>query len=411
MTDALLARARQLIQTNRHREAEQELRAILSQEPDNTEAIVLLSVCQAESDHMDEANRLIQTAISHQPSNPYYLYIQASFYLKEDKIKEAEKYIKSAIAFDPTKADLYGMLSMIKLNQKEWGEALRYANDGLALDSENLNCLNSRTTALFKLDKKEEAYNTIKEALDNNPENDNTHTNIGWSLLERGEHKQALEHFREALRINPHSGYAKAGLVEGLKARYWFYRMFLKYVFWLNNFKSKSQWAIIIGLYVGFRLLSYVSETNPELSVFITPIITLYMIFAISTWIITPLSNLFLRLNVYGRYALTEKDTTASNFTGIALLIGIAGGIGFLLNDYNLFFGMIMIYGITMMIPLSSMLNPPRKDKRQILIAYAAGLAGVGLLAILGIGDGALINVYIFGVVIYQFVANAMMIK
>jgi len=409
MTAVLLERARQLIQTNRHREAEQELRSILSQEPDNTEAIVLLSICQSEADKMEEANRLIQTAISHQPSNPYYLYIQASFFLKDGKIKEAEKYIKSAISFDPTSADLYGMLSMIKLNQKEWSEALQYANDGLALDSENLNCLNSRSTALFKLDKKEEAYNTIKEALDNNPENDNTHTNVGWSLLEKGEHQRALEHFREALRINPQSSYAKAGLVQGLKARYWFYRMFLRYVFWLNNLKGKAQWAIIIGLYIAVRVLGSVSESNPELAVFITPVITLYMIFAISTWIITPLSNLFLRLNVYGRYALTREETIASNFTGIALLIGLAGGIGFLFGLEGA--EIIMIYGISMMIPLSSMLNPPKKNNKQILVAYTVALALIGLLVIFGFGSTMLVQVYVFGIIIYQFAANALMTR
>lgn len=411
MTDALLERARQLIHTNRHREAEQELRSVLSQEPDNTEAIVLLSVCQSEAGNMDEANRLIQTAISHQPSNAYFLYIQASYLLKEEKVKEAEKYVKNAIAFDPNNSDLYGMMAMIKLNQKEWSEALRYANEGLALDAENLNCLNARSTALFKLDKKEEAYNTISKALDSNPENDTTHTNVGWGLLEKGEHQKALEHFREALRLNPHSAYAKAGLVEGLKARYWFYRMFLRYVFWLNNMKGKAQWAIIIGLYVAVRILGSVSDSNPELAVFITPVITLYMIFAISTWIITPLSNLFLRLNVYGRYALTKDETTASNFTAIALVIGLTGGLAFLFNPDVFFFAMVMIYGLSMMIPLSSMLNPPKKKNKQILIAYTIALAVIGLVVLLGLGSPVLTQVYVFGIVIYQFAANALMIR
>ena len=215
-----------------------------------------------------------------------------------------------------------------------------------------------------------------------------------------------MEHFREALRINPQSSYAKAGLVQGLKARYWFYRIFLRYSFWLNNLKGNAQWAIIIGLYIAVRVLGSVSESNPKLAVYITPFITLYMIFAISTWIITPLSNLFLRLNVYGRYALTKEETLASNFTGIAFLIGLAGGIGFLIG---LGTEIIMIYGISMMIPLSSMLNPPKKNNKQILIAYTVALAVIGLLVIFGMGSSMLVQVYVFGIVIYQFAANALM--
>ncbi len=409
MRDALIERARQLIETNRYSEAEQNLRTLLSEDANNLEVISLLAICQAEAGKLDEAIKLIKSAISQDPSNPYFLYIYATFLLREEKSKEAEKIIRSAISFNPTNADFYGLLSMIKIDQRDWNEALKYANEGLSFDSDHLSCLNARSTALLKLDKKEEAYATIKEALDHDPENDVTHTNIGWGLLEKGEHKKALEHFREALRINPHSAYAKAGMVQGLKARYWFYRIFLQYAFWLNNFKSKAQWAIIIGLYIGFRILNSISESNPELSIFIKPLVVLYMIFAISTWIITPLSNLFLRLNVYGRYALTEDEVTSSNFTGVAFLIGLVGGVSFLFTQ-NYFFVVLMIFGIGMMIPLSAMLNPTKKSSRTVLVAYTAALGLVGIL-MLGFGGALLAQIFVFGIVAFQFLSNAMVIR
>ncbi|MBA4056756.1 MAG: hypothetical protein C0490_18725, partial [Marivirga sp.] len=319
-----------------------------------------------------------------------------------------------AIAFDPHNADYFGMLAAINLKQKEWKHALDNANKGLEVDPANLQSLNSRSAALYKLDKKEEAYATVQEALNQDPENPHTHSNIGWGLLETGDHKKALEHFREALKINPGYDYAKAGLVEALKARYLFYRLFLKYAFWINNFKGKAQWAIILGLYFGVKFLDKISESNEGLAVFLNPIIYLYFAFAISTWIITPLSNLFLRLNVYGRYALSEDEIKASDFVGISLLIGTMGFLVYLFND-DFLYCLIGIFGIGMMIPLATMLTPDKKRSKNILIAYAIFLTLAGLTAIfiqVSTGEVSIFfPIFTFGVVAYQWIANAFLIR
>jgi tetratricopeptide (TPR) repeat protein len=414
MTEALIERAQQLISTNRHSEAERELRSILSQEPENIDAIVLMAICQSEQNNMAEAHRLIQSAISREPANSNFLQIEASFLLKEEKYREAEKYVRSAISFNPSDASLFGLLAYIKIDLKEWNDALASADAGLAIDPENMNCLNARTTALFKLNKKEDAYSTIQNALEHDPENDFTHANTGWGLLEKGDYKKALEHFREALRLNPHSQYAKAGLVEGLKARYWIYRIFLRYQFWIGNMKGGLQWAVILGFYFGSRLLNIISESNPSIKPFLTPIIICYTVFAISTWVISPLSNLFLRLNAYGKYALTEKEIKSSNFVGVSLVVGLVGSILYLFNPIDLFF-LLAFFGLTMMIPLSSMLRPSKTKNQNILIAYTSLLALVGVCSIgleaIGLYISLVFTLYLFGLIAYQFVANALIIK
>lgn len=414
MIEAQLERAQQLVALQRYKDAETELRMVLSQQPDNTQALALFSICLSEQGKSTEATQVIQSAIGKEPDNDYLLYLQSMYYYNDDKLKEAEKFIRNAIAFDPHNADYFGLLAAINLKQKEWKQALDNANKGLEVDPANLQSLNTRSAALYKLDKKEEAYATVQEALNQDPENPHTHSNIGWGLLERGDHKKALEHFREALKINPGYDYAKAGLVEALKARYLFYRLFLKYAFWINNFKGKAQWAIILGLYFGVKFLDKVSESNESLAVFLNPIIYLYFGFAISTWIITPLSNLFLRLNVYGRYALAEDEIKASNFVGIALLIGAGGFLVYLFNN-NFLYCMVGIFGIGMMIPLATMLTPAKKRSKNILIAYAiflslAGLAAVFMQASTGVVP-IFFPIFTFGVVAYQWIANAFLIR
>jgi tetratricopeptide (TPR) repeat protein len=414
MIDSLLERAQQLIQLQRYKEAEKELRSILSQDPTHTHALALISICLAEQGKLDDAIKAIQSALSKEPDNDYLLYLQGLFHFKADKIKEAEKFVLNAIAFDPRNASYFGLMAAIRMHQKNWQEALENADKGLAIDPENLQCLNVRSTALYKLDRKEEAYGAIQEALNKDPENEYTHANLGWSLLEKGDHKKALEHFREALKINPGYAYAKAGMVEGLKARYLFYRLFLKYAFWISNFKGKAQWAILLGLYFGVKFLGKIADSNPGLAVILNPIVYLYLAFAVSTWVITPLSNLFLRLNVYGRYALTKEETRASNFVGIALLVGLAGFGIYLFKD-ELLYVLVGVYGISMMIPLSSMFNPEKKRNQTILMGYAIALGVIGILAIAqcaATGEvGILFPVYTFGVLAYQWVANAFVIR
>ena len=414
MIETMLQRAHQLMQHNRYKDAERELLNILSIDPNNTSALALLSICKIEHNDLSEASRLIQDAIGKEPANDHFLYIQSLIFIKQDKTKDAEKFIRSAISINPESAEYFGLLATVNLNKKEWQAALEAADHGLSIDASNLLCLNSRSTALFKLDRKDDAYSTIREAISQDPENEVTHTNIGWGLLEKGDHLEALKHFREALRINPNYENAKAGLVQGLKARYWFYRIFLKYSFWLGNMKSKGQWVVIIGLYIGIRILNNLAESNERLGMFLKPIVYIYIAFAISTWIITPLSNLFLRLNVYGRYALTEKAIRASNFVGVSLLIGILGGIVFLFNGALLYL-LILIFGVSMMIPLASMFNPEKKSSRNILIGYAIVLGLIGVFVLFqcavtgGIGDAA--NVYVIGAIAYGWIANALVMR
>lgn len=414
MIEPLLERAQQLVHAGRFKEAEKQLRNILGSDPNRAEALALFAICRSEQGEMNEAMDTVKSAISKQPDNDYFLYLQSIFLLKQQKVKEAEESIANAISFNPVNADYFGLLAAIKLEQKEWQHALDYANAGLEKDSDNLQCLNTRSTALYKLDRKADALQTIREALNKDPENERTHANLGWSLLEQGDHQKALEHFREALKIDPDYAHAKAGLVEGLKSRYWFYKIFLKYAFWLSNMKSKGQWMIILGLYFGVKLLRYLASTNNTLSLLLTPIIYLYFFFAISTWIIEPLSNLFLRLNVYGRYALTEDQIRSSNFVGISLAAGISGGILFLLTG-NFLFVMLLIFGIAMMIPLASMFNPAKEKNKKVLIAYTIfmGAVGIGAMAqfISSSETGLLSPVFIIGLVAYQWIANAMIIR
>jgi tetratricopeptide (TPR) repeat protein len=406
-----LERAILLLKQRRYAEAEKEIKVSLSQHPQDALALRLLAECFLEQKRIAEAEAVIKDALVAAPDDDGVLYDYARVMVEKDDLVSAEKFLKEAILINPSDATYFGFLANIYFSQKDFDKALEKSEEGLTIDASNLLCLNIRSSALIKLNRKEEAFSTIDRALEQDPENEFTHTNYGWQHLEKGNHQKALEHFREALRLNPEYEFAKAGMVEALKARYLFYRLFLKYAFWISNMKSGMQWGIILGGYFLSRFLNNIAANNEALSPFLTPIIYLYSLFAFSTWVIVPLSNLFLRLNVYGRFALKPKEITTSNFVGVSLAVAIFGFVGNLFDESQRFLSMFVV-GLGMMIPLSSMLSSEKPTNRLILLS---GAIGVGILGLLGIivafrdneGFNQFTMYFLYGVIIYQFVANA----
>jgi tetratricopeptide (TPR) repeat protein len=413
--DKQVQRAQLLFEQQRFAEAEKEYSLLVARDPYNAHHFAMLALCHFQQDRKEEAEKFAKQAIGLEPAEAFYHYVLGKVYLEKDNYAGAEAQAKEAVSLSPYDADYHGLLSAIYLSQKQWQRALEKADEGLACDPENVTCLNLRTSALIKLNRKEDAYETIKETLDQDPNNAYTHANVGWSLLEKGEHKKSLVHFRQALMIDPGSEWARAGLVEALKARYWFYRLFLRYAFWIGNMQGKAQWAIIIGFYIGIRIIRWIAQSSPGLQPFLLPIIFLYVAFAITTWIIGPLSNLLLRLNVYGRYALDAEQLKSSTYVGISLGVGLLSGIIYAITSLNLLL-MLAVLGCTLIIPLSSMFNARKAGSRNVLIFYAIGMLAIGLLAMgMAAAGGEMMNIftmiYLLSFIAYQWVANALIMR
>lgn len=402
-------RAALLYNQHRFADAERELRDLLSADPDQPEALRLLGETFLAQNRIDEARRTAQQVLGLAPHHADVHGLLARIELLDDNPALAEKHALEAVQLEPGESGHHGTLALVLLRRNEHLKALEAADGGLAIDPEDLRCLNMRTEALARLGRKEEADRTIDKSLELDPENPYTHSNTGWAVLRRGDHRKAMEHFREALRRDPMNDHAKAGMVEALKARYWIYRLWLRYSFWVSNLKGNVQMFLIIGLYVANQLLQGLAAQYPGVAPLIYPLLIAYAVFAISTWVLVPISNLFLRFNKYGRYALDKEETLSSTWTGISLLVSVLGFIGFLVSGLQ---GLLAlgVLGFVMMIPLASMLGG-RKKGRALLKAATVFLAVVGILAVAvtfrtGELVNALTNVFLIGLLLYQFGAN-----
>ena len=402
-----------LFDQKRYAEAEHILRDLLAEDVNNVHYLSLFAEVNLQLDKADTAKEIIDNAIGLSPSTPYLYYIKSRIAGFEEQYDEAENSIGQAIALDPYDADYFAWLAKIKLVRKQYKEALAYADKALEVDAENLLGLNTRSTALLKLNKKEESFETIEGALREDPNNPYTHANYGWGLLEKGDHKKAMAHFKEALQSNPNYEYAQSGLLEALKAGNPIYRWFLRYSFFMGNLTSKYQWGVIIGFYIGQKVLRSIASNNEALQPYLNPLVVLLALVAFSTWVISPISNLFLRFNKYGQLLLNKKEKKSSNFVAVSFAMFVVGAILYFATTEDKFLA-VAVFGFAMMVPFSMMFTPTKYKYGLIIYSLVLAIVGVGAISLV-FSTGVLLNglavVFIFGFIAFQWVANYLTIE
>ena len=277
------------------------------------------------------------------------------------------------------------------------------------MDPEHGPCANLAAMALRRLGRPKEAKRILDATLGRRPDDATTHTNLGWSLLQAGDHKGAREHFRDALRLDPTSDWARQGMVQALKARNLIFRLLLGYFFWMARLSSQARWGVILGGYIGYRVLRSVAQNNESLRVVIYPLLIAYGLFVLLTWIGDSLFNLLLRLDRYGRHALSDEQIRAANLVGLCLLAAVVmGGIFFAGFPHVLLPAVALAL---LAVPVSATHGAIEPRSRKILGACTIAIA---LAALSGAGMGlagleaaaALAGVAILGCFLFTWLAN-----
>lgn len=377
-----LDRAVLLYQQGRHELAAQELRQLIAHDPHHPYPHALLALVLADHRQLEEATREARQAIHLAPDFAFAHYAHARVLNERNREPEALEAINEAIRLDPADADYAAVQAAILFDLRRWPEALEAAERGLQLDAEHVGCANLRAMALVKLGRRDEAGQSIATALSKDPDNAITHANQGWTRLHAGDPRQALEHFREALRLEPGNEWARAGIVEALKARNVIYAAMLKYFLWMGRLSPGAQWGIILGGYFLSRILASTARTLPGLAPLVLPLRILYVAFALMTWLAYPLFNLLLRLNRFGRLALTRDQIIESNWVGLCLLLALFSLGGCLAQGFNSPWVIsLAVFGLLLM-PLSGVFRCSAGWPRKTMLGVTLSLLAIGLLAI-----------------------------
>ena len=317
------ARAQLLMDRGRFDQAAREFRAALVEDPNDPHAHAMLAVCLSEMDEHEEAVASARRAVAVAPDETIGHAMLATVLLEKDEPDEAETAIREALRLDPANPFCWGTLASIQLRRKRWSDGLEAAESGLAFDPEDVRCLNLRGMALVGLGRKEEAGAAVEAALRRDPENAATHANRGWALLHQGDHKQALDHFSQALRLEPDMEWARQGLVQSLRSRYFIYRWLLAYFLWAGRLGKKMSWGVVVVSYLAFRFLRTSARQYPEARFVLIPLLVACGLAIYLTWVGGPFFDTLLRCNRYGRYALNRNEKLASNWLILLLCVAV----------------------------------------------------------------------------------------
>ncbi|MEO0895614.1 MAG: tetratricopeptide repeat protein [Bacteroidota bacterium] len=417
--EALFERAIFFLERERFQEAEEQLRNILGQDPQNPRALGLMAQVLIRLDKREEALEAAQAAVAAAPDQPmnYYSLAWTQFFVK--KMDEAWATTEEGLKLAPLWDSFFLIRVQIAFYREEWTLALEQSEQGLARNPENTALVNYRAQALIKLNRKAEAAQTMEYALNREPDNAQSHSNKGWIQIEQGKMDEAIETFSEALRLDPDNRLARQGLKEAIKGKNPLYRAMLRYFLWMNKLQARGRWLVVIGFYLLYRLVIEVAQSNPELAPFLMPVIILYVLFAFSSWLASPISNLFLRLHPKGKHALDKEEKLASSLVGGSFGISLVLLISFFILG-NRITSDLSIEGETawillpalyfgfMSLPLSGMFNTRQGGRnRKILVGATIVLAIAGLLGMLVSID--LFQAFFIGVLIYTFASGFFM--
>ena len=142
----------------------------------------------------------------------------------------------------------------------------------------------------------------------------------------------------------------------------------------------------------------------------VLPVACLYLAFVFLSWTAGPLFDLLLRLNRFGRLALTPRQRVASNCVGGLLLGGVILAGAALLMGQPVFLAP-AIGAVMMILPVSACFNASKPGRRNLLTGYTLVLATIGaaVAALLvfdppaGMTPG---GVFFFGWVAFSWFAN-----
>jgi tetratricopeptide (TPR) repeat protein len=315
-----LQNAIQLYDFRKYDLALKEVNNLLSENPEEARAYSLKALIFMQKGKTADAFENAQKAITLSPDDAYTYYVTGLVHLNFTKnYKEAEKLFKEAIRIDPEDPDYYDVMAKIKIAEDKNKEALKFCEKGLKLNPRDVELLSTQARVLVNLGRREEAFVSLERALKDDPENSQILAVAGLIHLQIGNQPEALTFFTEALRINPNNEFARDGLVEGLKTKNFFFRQYLRYVFWYGRFGKGVRWVMLLCIPLLVSLLTKIPV--------LTPLIILYGLFALSGWLMDPIYNMFLRFDKYGKYALRKGISVATVFTAIFVLLAICTAI------------------------------------------------------------------------------------
>ena len=309
-----LERALALAEVGRVDGAEQVLRRLLAEAPDDPDLLAILALLLSDAGRYEEAVVAADGALAGDPDSVMAFMARAHSLLGLERTDDALAAASEAVRLDPDDADTHQLVAVIYAAKADWPAARVNAERALAIEPESKVALGIRASALAFESGDSEWREAAGKTLAAAPHDAVAHTLTGVAHLYGGSERDAVDHFREALRIDPDDEAAQAGLAAAMKASHPLFRPMFRFFMWQERIGTGPMIALwIVGGFVARGIWHGVGGVAGGIA------IGLWLGFIALTWLAVPIANLLLRLSSVGRAILPKEEKRSS--TLFALLI------------------------------------------------------------------------------------------
>lgn len=396
-----------LFEQGRYDEAIKEFKDILAQNPEDEFALMYIGWSLLIQEKYTDALEYCEMAYKIQPEDEFIAgnYAQALF--RKNERNKSLDVLNHAISQFPYSHFLYYLKAQVHFFKEEFKLAEEAIKIALEIEPESTDLLNLYHQILIKLKKQDKAAKVMDYVLKEAPDNAFSHANLGWNYIQKQNSAKAKESFLEALRLSPNNEYAKEGLKEAIRIENPFYRTMHKFFLWMDKMSAGRQFSIIIALYILFRFIARISATYPKFAIFFQPLILLYIIFALSSWVARPFSNFFLQFHAIGRHILSKDERIGANLIGGSFMVAIIFLILSFFKETNLillFYWMGLIGSVTFS---GAYLFHAKSNYRKLFMVFSIALLATAFFGTLTSNKEISSTVYFYPIsiciLIYSF--------
>jgi predicted O-linked N-acetylglucosamine transferase (SPINDLY family) len=184
-------------------DAEAAYRQVLSQRPNNPDALHLLGVLIHQAGRNDEAALMVERAIALRPGEAVYLNNLGLILMAQEKWELAIAALQRAMTLNAGYVEAQHNLGVALMAAGRVAEAATALRRAVALRPDHADAQFNLGRALCKIGPLEEAVAACRRAVDLRPDRAEGWTNLGVALLKTGRQGEAETCQREAIRRNP----------------------------------------------------------------------------------------------------------------------------------------------------------------------------------------------------------------
>ena len=113
----------------------------------------------------------------------------------------------------------------------------------------------------------------------------------------------------------------------------------------------------------------------------------LWLLFVLLTWVAEPFFNLLLRLNRFGRLALSREQIVESNWIGAVMLLAVLSVVGYVVSRRDQALVSAIVFGL-LSVPVAGIFHTPLGWPRTMMSTYTGLTALLGLTSVFTVSFG-----------------------